>query len=70
MAKYTINKNPQLTGEHEVHDEVQCSHLPLLENRIFIGYLETCRAAILAAKGKWPTNSIDGCAYCTLCHSR
>lgn len=70
MTKYIINKNAQPTGEHEVHNEAQCGHLPLLENRIVIGYFDTCRVAILTARARWPNSSIDGCAYCTLCHSR
>ncbi len=70
MKRFIINKNPQPTGEHEVHDEERCVHLPLKENRILIGYFETCREAILVAKTRWPSYDIDGCAYCTLCHSR
>ncbi|KKQ06979.1 MAG: hypothetical protein US18_C0028G0002 [Parcubacteria group bacterium GW2011_GWB1_36_5] len=71
MSKYIINKNAQSTGENEVHEEARCDHLPLLENRIFIGFFDTCRAAIATAKAKWPRNIIDGCAYCCpACHTR
>ena len=70
MAKYIINKNVQPTGENEVHEESVCNHLPLSENRILVGYFDSCRLAIAAAKTKWPSNTIDGCAYCTACHTK
>jgi len=71
MSKYIINKNTQPTGENEVHREAVCDHLPFPENRILVGYFDTCRQAIAEAKAKWPSNTIDGCAYCCPeCHTR
>ncbi len=70
MAKFIINRHTQPTGENEVHEEAICNHLPLPENRILVGYFDTCRSAIFAAKLKWPSNIIDGCAYCTTCHTQ
>lgn len=64
MYKYIINQNVQPTGENEVHKEDICDHLPYPENRILVGYFNTCREAIASARAKWPNNTIDGCAYC------
>lgn len=69
--KYIINKNAQVTGEHEVHAEVLCSHLPNLKNRIFLGNYDNCSAPIRDAKREWPNVTIDGCKHCIPgCHTR
>lgn len=69
--KYIINQNAQPTGEHEVHAEAYCSHLPLQENRIFLGYYNNCSEPIRDAKKKWPEAFIDGCEHCIpQCHTR
>jgi len=59
-----MNSNAQPTGEHEVHREATCDHLPDSENRLLIGYFDSCWSAIRTAKSKWPNLTIDGCAYC------
>ncbi|HMO77938.1 MAG TPA: hypothetical protein PKA42_03465 [Candidatus Paceibacterota bacterium] len=69
--KYIINKNSQSTGEHEVHAEIYCSHLPLPENRIALGNYDNCSDPIREAKSKWPHLTIDGCKHCIpQCHTR
>lgn len=71
MIRYIINKNPQPTGEHEVHREDICGHLPDNENRIYVGDFENCWSAINEAKRLWPNSIIDGCAYCSeVCHGK
>ena len=72
MHKYIINKNPQSTGEHEVHrDDCTCSHMPDHSNRIDLGLHSNCQSAVAEAKGRYPNHVIDGCFYCCKpCHTR
>ncbi len=71
MARYYINRNAQEDGYHEVHNgSTDCPHPPLHENRVNIGYYDTCSEAIKAARDANPTLLVDGCYYCTLCHTR
>lgn len=65
---YYLNRNAQSTGEHEFHTE-DCSYLPDVNNRIYLGYFDNCRDAEKAAK-KY-TNNVDGCYFCcSVCHTR
>lgn len=72
MNHYYINQNPQPDGYHEVHNgDVNCSHPPLVENRISLGYFNSCSEAIASAKRANPTLNIDGCYWCVRpCHTR
>ncbi|CAM3881629.1 hypothetical protein RHSA111115_12190 [Rheinheimera salexigens] len=71
MPKYIFNKNAQTTGEHEVHNENTCKYLPNIENRVDLGYHDTCQSAVKEAKRQYPNNTFDGCYYCCLsCHTR
>jgi hypothetical protein len=71
MAFFYVNRNAQPDGYHEVHNgDVDCPHPPLAENRVAIGYYSTCSEAIAACKADNPATLIDGCAYCTYCHTR
>lgn len=63
MKYYYINKNAQANGDHEIHT-TGCSHAPLLENRVGIGYYDNDYQALAAAKAEWPDSKINGCAYC------
>ncbi len=66
--KYYVNKQRQITGEHEVHTE-DCTFLPAEENRIYIGKFSHCRDALKAAREHF--DNVDGCYYCSNeCHSR
>jgi hypothetical protein len=71
MHKFIINNNQQINGDYEVHNETAgCSFLPLPQNRIELGYFLSCHGAVDHAKTKWPTNRINGCAFCCpLCHT-
>ncbi|WP_417480242.1 hypothetical protein [Maricaulis maris] len=75
VAEYILNKNKQSAaagGNYEVHNVSTCSYLPNPENRIHIGYYETCGPAKAEAKRKFPANAsdIDGCAHCCpACHT-
>lgn len=65
---YYVNKNAQSTGEHEVHTDV-CNYLPELLNRQYLGYLPSCKTAIVEAKKYY--NKVDGCYYCCPeCHKK
>ncbi|MFK7779931.1 MAG: hypothetical protein QM490_02185 [Candidatus Gracilibacteria bacterium] len=70
MPKYIINRNPQEGGEHEFHNENICGHLPLVENRILLGNFNNCEDSKTSAINKWPNKVIDGCYWCTNCHTR
>jgi hypothetical protein len=68
MYKYCVNKNPQPTGEHEVHTSL-CAYKPLPENSIFLGEYPSCHGAI--AKAKEYFDEVDGCYFCSReCHTR
>lgn len=71
MRKYYVNHNEQPEGEHEVHDwNANCSHPPLMQNRVDLGYHATCRGAIFEAQKLYPYSHVNGCAYCVpLCNS-
>ena len=69
MNGYILNKNKQdsKSGEScEIHNEDTCNHLPLLGNRIFLGFFSNCHGAMKDAKVKYPNmaSEIDGCYYC------
>ena len=75
MAQYILNKHRQSAadgGNFEVHNVSTCGHLPDAENRIHIGYYESCGPAKAEAKRKYPGNAadIDGCYHCCRpCHT-
>lgn len=67
MAYYYVNKNARTDGHHEVH-KLDCSHLPLLENRIYLGDFTNCTSAVSEAKKTY--EKVNGCFYCSnACHS-
>lgn len=61
MHCYTVNKNAQPSGDHEVHKD-GCHYLPEWENQLPLGAHESCRTAVEKAKKRYPT--ADGCAHC------
>ncbi|MBW7998050.1 MAG: hypothetical protein FVQ81_16075 [Candidatus Glassbacteria bacterium] len=68
MAEYCVNKNPQPTGEHEVH-AMTCEHLPDRVNQQPLGSYSNCKEAVREAKNYY--NNVDGCYYCCYeCHTR
>ncbi len=68
MAQYWVNKNAQDNGDHEVHTK-GCSHMPLPENRIYLGEFTNCRGAVAKAKQDHFKQS-NGCFYCSNdCHT-
>jgi hypothetical protein len=70
MAQYCVNKNPQSTGEHEVHNVTAgCAYLPDPSNRLALGDHQNCHTAVLKAKQTY--SKVDGCYYCSkACHTR
>ncbi|MCF2875068.1 MULTISPECIES: hypothetical protein [unclassified Tenacibaculum] len=66
MARYYVNKNTQVNGDHEVH-KLGCSWMPKQENRIFLGDFITCKGAVREAKKIY--KKVNGCYYCSNdCH--
>ncbi len=58
---YYVHKQEQDNGDHEVH-VADCSHLPLLDNRIYLGDFATCTEGIKVA-GRY-YDQVDGCKFC------
>lgn len=68
MKKYYVNRNPQVNGDHEVHDEY-CRYLPTVSNRMYLGLFYSCRGAVIEAKKTY--SNADGCKTCSPeCHTR
>ena len=68
MDTYYVNKNPNPTGEHEVHKQ-GCYFLPLAPNRITLGLFNNCKEALAEARKRGLTS--DGCYHCCkACHTR
>lgn len=60
---YYVNKNTDNNpnNNHEVHHE-DCSKLPNVSNRDYLGYFNTCSEAVSKAKTMY--SKVDGCAIC------
>jgi hypothetical protein len=61
MPSFFVNRNPQITGDHDVH-RLGCSQLPSHSTRQFLGEFLTCHIAIAEAKRFYPRSS--GCNIC------
>ena len=67
MARYYVNTNAQLNGDHEVH-KAGCSWLPNTENRIYLGDFHACYPAVAEARKHY--KKVNGCYYCSNdCHT-
>jgi hypothetical protein len=67
MASYYANKNSQSNGDHEVHKS-DCSFLPKVENRTYLGEFDNCKDAVKEAKKTY--DDVNGCYYCSnSCHT-
>jgi len=67
MDYYYVNKKEQANGDHEVHT-TRCSFIPNSENRILLGYFNTCAEAVREAKKTYSKS--NGCYYCCrVCHT-
>ncbi|HAP15104.1 MAG TPA: hypothetical protein DCR07_03240 [Lactococcus sp.] len=67
---YICNKNADDKGRHEVHVS-SCTHRPLPENTLELGYFNSCHEAIksLEESNKGKEFNFDGCFYrCKPCH--
>ncbi|MDD4729270.1 MAG: hypothetical protein PHN55_11045 [Dysgonamonadaceae bacterium] len=65
---YYYNTNTDNKGNHEVHTG-DCSYLPEIKNRNYIGYKDNCKDAIKEAKEATGKTNFDGCYYCcNPCH--
>ena len=71
MPYYVLNKQ-QYDGHHEIHDTqhtVKCTY-PIPNNRIDLGFHANCGLALGEARRVYGQAIIDGCAYCTSCHTK
>ncbi len=67
MARYYVNKNAQPNGDHEVH-KFECSFLPQVENRIYLGDFASCAPAVTEARKHY--RQVNGCYFCAKpCHT-
>ena len=68
MKKYYVNDKAQSNGDHEVHHE-NCSFLPSVLNRTYLGNFSSCKDAVKEAKKKH--SQVNGCFYCSNeCHTQ
>lgn len=67
MAKYCVNKNTDVQGDHEVH-KYGCPWYPDAQNRIDLGECHTCHEAVRKAKKHY--DNVNGHKYCCpSCHT-
>lgn len=67
MKNYYVNQNAQPNGDHEVHTE-DCSYLPSLSNRKYLGAFSDCKSAVTEAKKTYSKS--NGCkTCCPACHT-
>lgn len=65
---YYVNDIAQSDGYHEVHSE-DCSFVPNVNNRTYLGYFNNCKDAVKKAKNTYLKS--DGCFWCCRpCHTR
>ncbi|PEH48053.1 hypothetical protein CRM75_16205 [Enterococcus faecium] len=68
MPFYYFHNSVDEHYRHEVHTE-DCTFLPDILNRTYIGLEDNCKDAISRASREHPTMSFDGCYYCcNPCH--
>lgn len=64
MSNYIVDKNAQLNGDYEVHDEASTRGcLPVAANRISLGYHLSCSSAVTASNNL-EYRPANGCYYC------
>ena len=59
--RFYVNKNAQSNGDHEVH-RYDCTWLPSVENRIYLGDFSTSQAAVSEARRYY--TKVNGCIHC------
>jgi len=62
VANYYVSKSPQANGHHEVHAST-CLLLPLPEERLVLGYHESCKDALEYARLNY--RQVTGCKTCS-----
>lgn len=69
MIRYSINKNAQSNGDHEIHKE-GCSYEPSFYNKDDLGYHPNDHSALQEGRRRYG-DSADGCVHCCpLIHRR
>jgi hypothetical protein len=67
MTLYLVNKDPQPSGEHELH-RAGCPTSPDEDDQLPLGRFENCREAVSFARRYY--SRLDGCRNCCPeCHS-
>jgi hypothetical protein len=68
MTSYYVNKNVQLNGDHEVHEQ-GCVFMPSGKNSEYLGDFENCRDAVREAEKTY--SQVNGCSFCSsACHTQ
>lgn len=68
MPLYYVNRNQQPNGDHEVHQQ-NCTFMPDLTNRQYLGEFAACPQAVAAARKLYI--QVNGCYYCANpCHTQ
>ena len=69
MPHFIVNRDPQQNGIHEVHRTDTCARLPNKEGQMALGWYESCREAVAAAK-RIGYATANGCNFCIPeCHA-
>lgn len=66
--RYYVNKNQQLNGDHEVHQEIGCPTPAEEYNREDLGDFSSCSGAVKEANDRG--YNANGCFNCSrVCHT-
>lgn len=68
MKNYYVNRKKQpISGDNEVHTS-DCTFMPSIENREYLGLFSNCKDAVIDAKKKG--YNANGCYFCSnSCHT-
>ena len=67
MPGYSVNRNAQSNGDHEVHTP-GCQWFPATANALYLGSFASCGPAVQEAR-KYYTQ-VNGCYFCSnACHT-
>lgn len=69
MPMFSVNKNAQPNGDHEVHEDGNCEFGDIMKNPQNLGRFETCHGAVKEAKETFKQS--NGCFFCCKpCHTQ
>lgn len=69
MPHSIVDRDAQSTGDHAVHRSDICTRLPSVEKQMALGWYESCREAVAAAR-RIGYERVNGCEFCVPeCHA-